>query len=84
MGGGGSAAERHGRGGAQAFVLGIIFLKYISDEFAAKHAELFAQREQEVDLGDPENDEAPSVGRTGVHAPSVPRPTSCALVGRIT
>jgi type I restriction enzyme M protein len=35
-------------------VLGLIFLKYISDAFEAKHAELEAQRKQGADPEDPE------------------------------
>src|SRR5579883_3003745 len=35
-------------------VLGLIFLKYISDAFDAKHAELEAQRSQGADAEDPD------------------------------
>src|SRR5437868_13810626 len=35
-------------------VLGLIFLKYISDAFEAKHAELEAQRDQGADPEDPD------------------------------
>ena len=35
-------------------VLGLIFLKYISDAFEAKHAELEAQRKQGADPEDPD------------------------------
>src|SRR6185437_8552417 len=35
-------------------VLGLIFLKYISDAFEAKHAELDAQRKQGADPEDPD------------------------------
>jgi len=35
-------------------VLGLIFLKYISDAFEAKHAELEAQRAQGADPEDPD------------------------------
>ena len=35
-------------------VLGLIFLKYISDAFEAKHAELGAQRKQGADPEDPD------------------------------
>jgi type I restriction enzyme M protein len=35
-------------------VLGLIFLKYISDAFEAKHAELDAQRQQGADPEDPD------------------------------
>ena len=35
-------------------VLGLIFLKYISDAFAAKHAELESQRKQGADPEDPD------------------------------
>src|SRR5712671_2303647 len=35
-------------------VLGLIFLKYISDAFEAKHAELDAQRSQGADPEDPD------------------------------
>ena len=35
-------------------VLGLIFLKYISDAFEAKHAELAAQKKQGADPEDPD------------------------------
>jgi len=35
-------------------VLGLIFLKYISDAFEAKHAELLADRKQGADPEDPD------------------------------
>lgn len=35
-------------------VLGLIFLKYISDAFEAKHAELVAQKDQGADPEDPD------------------------------
>ena len=35
-------------------VLGLIFLKYISDAFEAKHAELEAQKKQGADPEDPD------------------------------
>lgn len=35
-------------------VLGLIFLKYISDAFEAKHAELFALQDEGADPEDPE------------------------------
>jgi type I restriction enzyme M protein len=42
-------------------VLGLIFLKYISDAFEAKHAELEAQREQGADPEDPDEYRAASI-----------------------
>jgi type I restriction enzyme M protein len=42
-------------------VLGLIFLKYISDAFEAKHAELEAQRKQGADPEDPDEYRANSV-----------------------
>jgi type I restriction enzyme M protein len=42
-------------------VLGLIFLKYISDAFEAKHAELEAQREQGADAEDPDEYRASSI-----------------------
>ncbi len=43
-------------------VLGLIFLKYISDAFEAKHAELEAQRAQGADPEDPDEYRATSPG----------------------
>jgi type I restriction enzyme M protein len=40
-------------------VLGLIFLKYISDAFEAKHAELEAQKKQGADPEDPDEYRAP-------------------------
>src|SRR6266849_5732681 len=42
-------------------VLGLIFLKYISDAFEAKHAELKAQRAQGADPEDPDEYRAVSI-----------------------
>jgi type I restriction enzyme M protein len=42
-------------------VLGLIFLKYISDAFEAKHAELEAQRKQGADPEDPDEYRAASI-----------------------
>ena len=42
-------------------VLGLIFLKYISDAFEAKHAELDAQRAQGADPEDPDEYRAASI-----------------------
>src|SRR5919106_5734466 len=42
-------------------VLGLIFLKYISDAFEAKHAELDAQRTQGADPEDPDEYRAASI-----------------------
>jgi type I restriction enzyme M protein len=42
-------------------VLGLIFLKYISDAFEAKHAELTAQRDQGADPEDPDEYRAASI-----------------------
>ena len=42
-------------------VLGLIFLKYISDAFGAKHGELEEQREQGADPEDPDEYRAVSI-----------------------
>jgi type I restriction enzyme M protein len=42
-------------------VLGLIFLKYISDAFEAKHAELDTQRKQGADPEDPDEYRAASI-----------------------
>lgn len=42
-------------------VLGLIFLKYISDAFESKHAELEAQRTQGADPEDPDEYRAASI-----------------------
>jgi len=42
-------------------VLGVIFLKYISDAFEAKHAELAAQRAQGADPEDPDEYRATNI-----------------------
>ena len=42
-------------------VLGLIFLKYISDAFEAKHAELEAQKKQGADPEDPDEYRATSI-----------------------
>jgi hypothetical protein len=44
-------------------LLGLIFLKYISDAFEAKHAELDAQRKQGADPEDPEEYRAVNIPR---------------------
>jgi type I restriction enzyme M protein len=42
-------------------VLGLIFLKYISDAFEAKHAELAAQKAEGADVEDPDEYRAASI-----------------------
>jgi len=42
-------------------VLGLIFLKYISDAFEAKHAELDAQRGEGADPEDPDEYRAENI-----------------------
>jgi type I restriction enzyme M protein len=42
-------------------VLGLIFLKYISDAFEAKHAELDAQRREGADPEDPDEYRAENI-----------------------
>jgi len=42
-------------------VLGLIFLKYISDVFESKHAELVAQKAQGADPEDPDEYKAASI-----------------------
>ncbi|MEE4137042.1 MAG: type I restriction-modification system subunit M N-terminal domain-containing protein [Desulforhopalus sp.] len=42
-------------------VLGLIFLKYISDAFEAKHAELEAEKDQGADPEDPDEYRAASI-----------------------
>jgi hypothetical protein len=44
------SAQQHGRCRVQHVVLGLIFLKYISDAFGAKHAELEVQKARRVPL----------------------------------
>jgi type I restriction enzyme M protein len=43
-------------------VLGLILLKYVSDAFEAKHAELKPQKAQGADPGDPDEYRAASSG----------------------
>jgi len=67
-------------------VLGLIFLKYISDAFEAKHAELEAQRDQGADPEDPDEYRAvnifwvPKEARWGQLKESAPQPTIGKLV----
>jgi len=67
-------------------VLGLIFLKYISDAFEAKHAELEAQRDQGADPEDPDEYRAvnifwvPREARWGQLKESAPQPTIGRLV----
>src|SRR5438132_10857479 len=62
-------------------VLGLIFLKYISDAFEAKHAELDAQRAEGADPEDPDEYRAenifwvPRVARWSYLKASAPQPT---------
>src|SRR5438309_10812745 len=51
-------------------VLGLIFLKYISDAFEAKHAELDAQRGEGADPEDPDEYRAENIfwGATGTES----------------
>ena len=58
-------------------VLGLIFLKYISDAFEAKHSELDSQRAQGADPEDRDEYRAAQTPRTTTrHAP--PCPGGCA------
>jgi type I restriction enzyme M protein len=67
-------------------VLGLIFLKYISDAFEAKHAELDTQRKQGADPEDPDEYRAASIFWVPKEArwqhlkASAPQPTIGALV----
>jgi len=67
-------------------VLGLIFLKYISDAFEAKHAELDAQRKQGADPEDPDEYRAASIfwvpkeARWSHLKGSAPQPTIGTLV----
>ena len=67
-------------------VLGLIFLKYISDAFEAKHAELEAQRAQGADPEDPDEYRAASIFwvpkevRWSFLKASAPQPTIGTLV----
>ncbi|MBI3976428.1 MAG: SAM-dependent DNA methyltransferase, partial [Armatimonadetes bacterium] len=67
-------------------VLGLIFLKYISDAFEAKHAELDAQRAEGADPEDPDEYRAASIfwvpkeARWSYLKASAPQPTIGALV----
>src|SRR5712691_244345 len=62
-------------------VLGLIFLKYISDAFEAKHAELDAQRAEGADPEDPDEYRAenifwvPKEARWSYLKASAPQPT---------
>ncbi len=47
-------AQQHGRGGVQHVVLGLIFLKYISDAFEERHAALVAEKSKGADPEDPD------------------------------
>ena len=67
-------------------VLGLIFLKYISDAFEAKHAELEAQKAQGADPEDPDEYRAQSIfwvpkeARWSHLKASAPQPTIGTLV----
>ena len=67
-------------------VLGLIFLKYISDAFEAKHAELYAQKAQGADPEDPDEYRAASIfwvpkeARWAHLKASAPQPTIGTLV----
>ena len=67
-------------------VLGLIFLKYISDAFEAKHAELEAQRAQGADPEDPDEYRAvnifwvPKEARWSLLKANAPQPTIGKLV----
>ena len=67
-------------------VLGLIFLKYISDAFEAKHAELDVQRKQGADPEDPDEYRAarifwvPKEGRWQHLKANAPQPTIGTLV----
>ena len=67
-------------------VLGLIFLKYISDAFEAKHAELDAQRKQGADPEDPDEYRAvnifwvPTEARWSYLKAQAPQPTIGQLV----
>src|SRR5438876_233537 len=67
-------------------VLGLIFLKYISDAFEAKHAELRAQKAEGADPEDPDEYRAASIfwvpkeGRWAHLKASRPQPTIGRLV----
>ncbi len=67
-------------------VLGLIFLKYISDAFEAKHAELASQRKQGADPEDPDEYRAASIfwvpkeARWSHLKASAPQPTIGKLV----
>src|SRR3954454_23970474 len=67
-------------------VLGLIFLKYISDAFEAKHAELEGQRAQGADPEDPDEYRAknifwvPPEARWGYLKSMAPQPTIGQLV----
>lgn len=48
-------------------VLGLIFLKYISDAFEAKHADLGAQKTQGADPEDPDEYRAGNIGDISIY-----------------
>src|SRR4029078_9150769 len=76
-----AAEEKH-------LVLGLIFLKYISDAFEAKHAELEAQKAQGADPEDPDEYSAASIFWVPKEArwqhlkASAPQPTIGTVVDR--
>jgi type I restriction-modification system DNA methylase subunit len=67
-------------------VLGLIFLKYISDAFEAKHAELEAEKDQDADPEDPDEYRAaqifwvPKEARWSFLKANAPQPTIGSLV----
>jgi len=70
-------------------VLGLIFLKYISDAFEARHAELEAERDQGADPEDPDEYRAenifwvpPEARWSHLHQKSVRQPNIGELVDR--
>ena len=54
-------ARQHGRRRVQARLLGLLFLKYISDAFEEKHAALLAEKAQGADPEDPDEYRAQSI-----------------------
>ena len=61
MAGRGRAADNMDAAEHKHVVLGLIFLKYISDAFEAKHAELDAQRSERADPEDPDEYRAENI-----------------------
>jgi type I restriction-modification system DNA methylase subunit len=61
VGGGRRTSQQHGPAEYKHVVLGLIFLKYISDAFEAKHAELDAQKAEGADPEDPDEYRAASI-----------------------